>query len=149
MGGVTDDVRKVSIEIPLPPAGCNIHAKGPWRAKAAATKIYRGEVATLARRYASHFAGPVMLSHEWFMAPDIREKARGSVRRYRPLDEGNAIGALKAAVDGLVDAGLIKGDTHVLLKWGACTLNRDRKRHGGRTCVVLTIEPFEPFRGKS
>ena len=86
---------------------------------------------------------PVMIHHTWYMARDEREGMRGVPRRYRPLDEGNAIGALKATVDGIVEAGLIPADSHQWVKWGNGLLFRAQKDHGGRCGVELVLEVIE------
>ena len=74
------------------------------------------------------------ISVDWYMAP---RKGDGC---YRPLDVQNAIGALKATVDGLVDAGVVVSDTHRHLSWGEVRLYRNAAEHGGRCELVLTVE---------
>ena len=130
----------VTIEIPLPPKGCAQNDRGHWRVRAKANKIHHDEAFNVAMAaFLQHGAlnPPVKVSHTWYMARDPREAMRGATRRYRPLDEGNAIGALKAAIDGVVAAGLLVADSHKVLKWGDGVLHRNAWNHGGRSCVIL------------
>ncbi len=80
----------------------------------------------------------IIIDSTWYMArtPTTRD-------RYRPLDIQNAIGALKAAFDGIVDAGLVVSDNHNHLLIGSTELLRSAKRHQGRACVELNIEILE------
>jgi len=80
----------------------------------------------------------IRVSSEWFMA-----RTETTKDRYRPLDSQNALGSLKAAFDGLVDAGLIESDGHKFLEIGTVTLNRSAKEHKGRCAVDLIIEVIE------
>ena len=43
---------------------------------------------------------------------------------YRPMDWGNAAYALKAAIDGLIDAGLIVDDDYTHVVRGSCAVER-------------------------
>jgi hypothetical protein len=79
---------------------------------------------------------PVRISADFYCGPTLYP-------RYRPLDIGNAIGSLKAAVDGLVDAGMSATDSHRDVVWGDVRLLRAKKEHQGRACVVLTITALE------
>jgi hypothetical protein len=60
-------------------------------------------------------------------------------KKQRPRDEGNAIQALKPAVDGLVDAGLFFDDSHRYVEYGKY-VRVDPQDAGGRSCVVLKFE---------
>lgn len=135
----------IQIEVPLPPAACHPHAKGHWRPKAEATKEYRqmAKIAAIQQTKGCKFLGRCRVSHEWFMGKCRAEQSVSplrSAKRYRPRDIANAIASLKAAIDGIVDAGVIGDDNHKVLQWGDCTLHRDAKSHGGKSCVVLRFE---------
>jgi hypothetical protein len=78
----------------------------------------------------------VRISAEFYCGPNL-----GRAKLYRPLDTANAIGSLKACVDGLVDAGLTPSDSHQWISWGDVRLLRRKAEHGGRCCVVVTIAP--------
>lgn len=136
-------MKVLTISIPLPPTDCKQNTHKHWRAKSKAIKHAREEacfIGTAVRMANGAFTGPVTISHTWYMAADPTEGAKGHPKRYRPLDEGNAIGALKGSIDGLVDSGLIVGDSHKLLRWGDGVLKRCAKEHLGRHCVELRIE---------
>lgn len=137
---------RVELTIPLPPKGCAQNTRMHWRVRHKADQISRDEAFGAAlEAYMTHgaFSGPVRVHHTWYMARNAAEGARGVPRRYRPLDEGNAIGALKAAIDGVVASGLIRADDHKSLKWGDGVLLRSAKDHQGRSCVVLVFEEVE------
>lgn len=106
-------------------------------------KQYREEGRIYGLASGVRLAVPVRVHHDWYMGKTVAEKIdpKDAVhKRYRPLDEANAIAALKGAIDGLVDAGVLKSDTHEWLKWGECRLLRTAKAHGGRSGVVLRFE---------
>lgn len=157
----------VTIELPLPPNGVQQNHRRHWRRASEAIKSYRQRAAiqALARSVRiGTLPGPVVVHHEWFMGTTLAETARKRANKvllelnklradqgrahvplrepllYRPLDAGNAVGTLKAAIDGCVDGGLLAGDSHTELQWGACILHRNAKRHQQRSCVVLTFE---------
>jgi hypothetical protein len=64
--------------------------------------------------------------------------------RYRPRDTANAIGSLKACIDGFVDAGLVPDDSHKWISWGTVDIYRDKKTvekmGGGKPRVEITLE---------
>lgn len=130
--------------LPLPPVGCAQNCHKHWRAKAKDTRTARDEAFNLgmeALLQHGPITRPVLIHHTWYMARDEREGMRGVPKRYRPLDEGNAIGALKASIDGLVACGLLaNGDAHTWVKWGNGLLYRAAKDHGGRCGVELVLE---------
>lgn len=98
------------IEFPFPDMKrLSAHAKGNWRAKSTPTK----EARTLAkyicmdlinRREVFPIAGPVLVSYAFFV-PDNR-----------PRDAANMIQACKPLVDGVVDSGLVEGDSWQVMK---------------------------------
>ena len=61
---------------------------------------------------------------------------KGDNGYYRPRDEMNAIHALKAAVDGFCDAGLMVNDTAEWLHLGELSIVRNAKRNA----VIITVE---------
>jgi len=132
---------KVSITISLPPKGCSPNTHRHWRKKGDAIRQYRQEAFACAAQQAGgiRFQRPVRVDHAWYMGKSQKESLKVIPPRYRPLDEGNAIAALKAAIDGVVDAGVLVSDSHDRVKWGECSLFRNKKEHQGRSCVVLTF----------
>lgn len=140
-GERVDCAVSLTIEIPLPPKRCSPNGQhGHWSTQAAARKEYRhwAYIAALAVKPKEWDASPVRIDHEWFMGGG--RKGDGS---YRPLDTGNAVAALKGAIDGLKDAGVIEDDNHLLVKWGECILHRTKKEHNGKSCVVLTLSELK------
>lgn len=103
-----------------------------WTKVSAAKKDHRALTCILAKNQkAKKVSGKVWIGIDWFMA----DKSF-----YCPLDKQNAIIALKAAIDGLADAGVIDGDGHKIVdSFHPVTLHRTRKEHQGRSEVVLTI----------
>lgn len=77
---------------------------------------------------------PIKVHAHFWCAPVKGDK------RYRPLDKGNAIGSLKAAIDGIVDAGVVPSDSHEWLSFGDIELYRTKDKHGGETGLTLVIE---------
>lgn len=94
---------KTTITLPLDPK-LHAHAKGHWRAKAAATKAAR-ELAKLASLGKQMLSGPVVADYV-FTVPDRRRR-----------DVANMIQACKPYIDGIVDAGIVEGD-----HWEAMTI---------------------------
>ena len=150
----------IEITIPLPPAALQPHAKGHWRAKAGPTKEYkaiaeaetRNAIQEFAEMFTDRLAFPtdnkVRAHHEWFLGKSEHElsyKAKGkpcpkSKKPYRPRDQANGIQALKAAIDGVVQGGLLTDDAWDYLEWGKGIRHGTAKQHGGRSCVVLRFE---------
>lgn len=87
------------------------HAKGHWREKASATKRARrlaAELASLA--CAEPLAGRAVVDYR-FRVPDRRRR-----------DLANLIHACKPLVDGVVDAGLLRGDHWEVLAIGSVSV---------------------------
>jgi Holliday junction resolvase RusA-like endonuclease len=152
------------VEVPLPPQGVQQNNRRHWRDTAAATKQYREDSAKAARLAMQSegfdgFTGPVTVSATFFMGLTQQERTRKTAVAeakkqgkkapkqkpliYRPRDVGNAIGALKAAIDGLKDAGLIREDDNKHLDWGKVKLLRAPHEHGGRSGVLLVLTSTE------
>ena len=60
---------------------------------------------------------------------------------YHPRDIQNAIAALKPAIDGMVDAGVIPDDSKNWLTWGPLTLTR--RKDGHVPGVDVTVTPID------
>lgn len=142
------------IEIELPPAAVTAHNSGAWHAKSGAVREYREGThqillvkhRALIRSGAIPFK--VRISHEWFLGKTPMEAKLGAKcpkkwKRYRPADEGNAIQALKPAIDGIVDSGILIDDKAEFVEWGSFTRHGTAKAHGGRAAVVLRIEVLD------
>jgi crossover junction endodeoxyribonuclease RusA len=94
----------VLVVLPMPPKGLSPNDRVHWRTKAAATKKYR-EWAYLAGVNARN---NVPGDYPWSVA-EVQVTYYRRDRRGR-MDGDNAGGRLKAAMDGLVDAGLLTDD---------------------------------------
>jgi hypothetical protein len=103
-----------------------------WTKVSKAKKEHRSLVAILAKNQkAAPILGAVEIQVDWYM---------GNKTFYCPMDNQNAISALKAAIDGIVDAGLIEDDNRKIVKAiYPVNLYRTRKEHQGRSEVVFTI----------
>lgn len=127
--------RTVTIEIPLPPRHCQ--SNGPhfhWAVKARARSQYRQEAFYCAKeQHATTLQGPVRLSVDVYAA---RKAYDG---RYRPVDAQNLVAAMKGALDGIVDAGVIRDDNHKCLTWDEVRFLTTKSEHLGRACCVLTF----------
>ena len=133
--------RKVSIVLPLPPRALSPNRVGHehWRKRSSASKEYRHIAAVFARRAGirdSKFPVPVRINAAFFCGPTPPTDGP----RYRPLDAGNAIGSLKSAIDGFVDAGLVPDDSHTWVRFGSIEIFRSKSEHRGHACVMIEIE---------
>lgn len=63
---------------------------------------------------------------------------RSGTGAYRPRDIQNAIGSLKAHIDGMVDAGIVPNDSFNWVSWGAVEIVRCIT--GERPGVRITVE---------
>jgi len=120
------------IRIPPPPKALAPHANGNSHfPKSNATKEHR-QIAKLLSHGKPKIKGAVRVEIVWNMAPDKNA--------YHPLDIQNAIASLKAAMDGIVDSGVLEGDSHTTVI-GFCpvTLNRRKELHKGRSEVILRL----------
>lgn len=91
---------KLTLTIPKPPRELSPNARGHWGRKYKATARYRDLVKVLAREV-------------WNLPPMMRVTVRTTwhVPDRRRRDQDNALASLKAAFDGLVDAGVIEDDS--------------------------------------
>lgn len=113
------DVQMVVITLPPPDRRLHAHAKGSWRAKAAPTLRLRVIACNEARRLAGGLSWPAARLRYRFLFADRRRR-----------DAANAIQAMKPAVDGVVDAGLIPDDDwqHLTIDGVHCAVDRDNPR---------------------
>ena len=102
--------------ITLPPADAqlNAHAKGHWRAKAKATAEQRALARILAKQQPVTIPGRCRVHYEFYV-PDRRRR-----------DAANLVQSCKAAIDGVVDAGVIKGDHWEVLEIGSVSVFVDK-----------------------
>ena len=101
-----------SMSIPIPHRDLSPNVRAHWRAKARAARRLREEVCT-ATLVATNFSRP-----QW-KAATVLVRAYFATKRAR--DKDNVLSSLKAAFDGLKDAGLILDDvglTHLPMELG-------------------------------
>ncbi len=144
-----DDIKPKSVRLilSLPPLALKAQQGTHPAVKQAATKRYREEAyleTKILMQKVKPFEKKVVIDHTWLCSRNNFEKAMGKDcpkkhRTYKPRDEGNAISALKAAIDGIVDAGLIKDDRAACLKWGDFEPLTKQEETQGRCGVILTI----------
>jgi hypothetical protein len=147
---VTDLKKKypgsVVLSLPLPPAGVTAHNEGHRMIKSSIIKKYRSETELEVKALKlAQISKKVKIHHVWFCHKSNYEVAAGKnckkkYKHYRPLDEGNAIQALKPLVDGLVDAGLLKGDTWKEVTWGDYLRLGTEKQNFGKCGLLLFLE---------
>lgn len=140
--------------VELPPAAVTAHNTGAWHSKSGAVKEYREsahELMVTQHRslvWAGSIRYKVRIHHEWFLAKTFMEARLGSDcpkkwRKYRPLDEGNAIQALKPAIDGIVDSGVLADDKAGFVEWGRFVRRSLASEHKGLSGVLLTLEVLD------
>jgi crossover junction endodeoxyribonuclease RusA len=119
-----------TVELPLPPRELSPNVRLFWAIKAKATKAARSEAWYWFRQ-----AKPA----NWEPVPiriDVEYNCPKQATGYRPRDSMNGIAAMKAQIDGMVDAGVIPDDSCKWLSWGSFTLTR-----AGRAGVRITVTP--------
>ncbi len=90
----------ITIDLPHPPAALKPNSRPHWRAKARATRAYRN--ATLATALSVSRIGS-----KW---PSASVRIIATYRDSRRRDRDNILASLKAAFDGLADAGIVADD---------------------------------------
>ena len=137
--------------VPLPLRDLSPNGYKHWRKVSAAKKAHRDECSLIAVNALDKFTGwpesefIARVSMIWFMGPNPNEvlfgkSCKAKDRAYHPLDRQNADASMKAAIDGLVDAGMIWKDDHKHLKWGETELMRTKKEHCKQSGVKITVE---------
>lgn len=116
---------KVTITLQPPPPCLRPNARVRWQVKAPATRSYRRS-ACIAAKAALNGARPP----GWLSANVLVTCVHSKPQR---MDPDNLIGSLKAAFDGIADAGIIGNDRSL---WPL----RPRFERGEIDRIVLTIE---------
>lgn len=139
----------ITFRCPLPPAELHQNSRCHWRAKAAATALYRKETMVFAWEAGCNVCPWIPLPITQHRAPEFWAKRKPAFERAvlalefvvpdkRRRDVANYLGAFKSGIDGIVDAGLIRDDSSEHLKIGRLDM-RVRER-GEEPCVVVTLE---------
>lgn len=124
-------------ELPLPPADLSAQRNVHYMARAKATKRYRYEAFVLfsIEKARARWPGdkPVSISIEY---RHTRE-AEG----YHARDVSNALHACKPALDGMVDAKVVKDDTKKWVQIGSLTLLTNKQELGEKNPgITITVE---------
>ena len=98
----------MTITLPLPPQHLKPNSRSHWRAKAKAVAQYRSDA-----RYAAMAAAYDCQQIECFAAATVRIRAYWPTTR--KMDPDNLIASMKAAFDGLTDAGIWLDDRELTL----------------------------------
>lgn len=129
------------VDLPLPPKMLSPNVSAHWAVKARAVKKYRedcGVLVKMAMRKAKALSsGPAERA-----VVDIEYRCHRESFGYAAKDTQNAISALKAAIDGMVDAGVVKSDSAKRVSWGSVllvTTKRNLERMGKKEGVTLTL----------
>ncbi|MCP4782799.1 MAG: hypothetical protein GY903_00985 [Fuerstiella sp.] len=109
-----------AITIVLPPVNpkLNAHNKGHWRGKLKAVKSLRQLAGFLTREQTREQWPAATIQYRFFFPNKLRR------------DQANAIQSQKAAIDGVVDAGLIPDDDwqHLAIAGVTCEVDRTNPR---------------------
>lgn len=117
--------REISVTLPLPPRACHPNSRPHWSVKAKASRAYR-TLAFVAGVEAQGSHRPL----RWSRA-DVRITAR--FRDARPRDRDNLLAAMKSAIDGLADAGIVSNDRY--FSYSSIDILKDASRVG----VTITV----------
>lgn len=95
-------MKTVVLSLPFPGRGLSPNSRLHWRVKAAAVAQYRETVGWIAKEAAQGLQGPLQ--------PPVRAEVVFTLPDQRRRDPDNLQASLKAAWDGMVDAGLLQDD---------------------------------------
>lgn len=118
----------LAVRLPLPPPRLSPNARTHWRPKARATRSYR----TAAAFYARDAMATAGIRGGW---TDAEVQAQFFFPTSHRRDADNLLASLKAAFDGLADAGVVTNDRNLIHLPVMQSKDRDDPR------VVLRITP--------
>lgn len=121
----------VTVTVPLPPAALSPNARVHWAAKAKATRAYRATAWITAVAELGVRRGP-----RWPHATALITFAYPTNRR---RDADNALASLKAAIDGLRDAGIVEDDAGIAFE--PVRFTAPPPPDYPRGCVTISIRP--------
>lgn len=124
----------LTIHIPaLPPKEASPNWRGHWTEKYRAMRDYKTLVIVKAREAmrANHPTQPI---------PTARLSITFIVKDRRYIKDGdNAIASLKAAIDGIVEAGILKDDKYIKVSPVRYEIDKDRAPG-----TIIEIQPIRP-----
>lgn len=110
---------------PLPPQACSPNGYKHWRTVSAAKREQRQEWNLLAQsllnRRDCRWGAPGRAT----ATIEVGIKGARGTGLYAPRDEANALAALKAAIDGIIDAGVLPDDSRKHLRIGGITISAE------------------------
>lgn len=115
-------ISELRLGLPLPPRELSPNGRKHWIAKAGGVKAYRDNVAVIALSAVRewHWKAPERATLILTFCLKDRPAPLGGLDRaahYHPRDQDNALASFKAGLDGLRDAGVVRGD-----EWDKVTL---------------------------
>lgn len=144
-----------AVELPLPPTCCSPnYSAGRVRTQIEDNQrkaAYRQECAQRIRnaskkwKIALPLSVPVTLHWVWYCGRgDARQQLMESLYPcYRPRDVGNALGALKVAIDAFMDAGVLSDDDYRHVDSITARVRYTTEQHHGVAGLCVTITPCE------
>lgn len=127
-----------TFEFGLPPIECSPNWRGHWAKKARAVKGYRTLCAWEA---VNHGYGALMFESA---VVSVEYRAHRGAPGYHALDVQNAMAAMKAGIDALVDARILVNDSGKRVQWDEfrlMTTKREIARKGNGYGVTVTVRP--------
>lgn len=138
----TMERNRLVISLPLPSRALNPHPKGSWRPKADATRKARAFSKEVCRTM-MQVSGMAPFTRAGYTIAFYCDQAKARIQKgYCPRDDGNAVQAVKAYVDGCVDAGIVADDSAKNLKLKGVEIYPSSES-GGRAEVVLEFFELE------
>src|SRR5579885_2260476 len=128
--------RELLITLALPPAACSPNSRADWHERHRATQAFRTDAGWTAREA---LAGGEPFSA---CALAIRYVLCGKTPKaqYAPKDCDNGLAAVKAAQDGLRDAGVFSNDLHRQIRRVCCEIDRHAPHRKGVACPGSRVE---------
>lgn len=132
---------QVVVHLSTPPAILSPNVRRHWAAKGGAVKGYREACGWMFKSVRRHFPKdpvPIII--------DVEYRATRGCGGAVCYDEDNARASLKAAIDGMVDAGIIPTDSKKWLRWGDFTLITNKrsaawKARGDGVTITIRMQP--------
>lgn len=120
-----------TLHLPLPPKELSPNVRAHWTVKARATK---------AHRVASWACAKQQMPKAWKACAvelDMEYRCSRDAEGYVAADIANALSSTKAAIDGLVDAGIAPNDSKKWLTWGRVSLITRKCEQGDGITVTV------------
>ena len=106
--------------------------------------MYRTDCGILYAQAAKKGKWPVPFKFATLHLDFYQARIAGNRSKCISRDLSNAIASFKAGQDALADAGVIVSDSHKYLDVGKTRLFNTVKEHGGRRCVLVSLEIPDP-----